>query len=288
MKKIIATIFFLLIITTLPAQVKNRKLDRSGKNDDKALIIGIVGGATAPSYRYSNNYLSELPKNFTIGPNAGVFVEIPVTKFFSISPEVMMASKGYKTSYEYGKNEAGVPYNVTYQVNAKYASLRIPFIFRFPTSGIVSPFLFVAPDVSYLLGGKISVNQPGLPIPKEEIEIGTANMKNLDAGAYFGLGLRIKIRFSDYFTLFTRIDLGYNMGFMNTFSDAELSESASPTNINAYNINKNDKRLNRGFELNIHIGVPLHKRQCGCDEINKIYRTTPKPVKKKYKSGLVR
>jgi len=281
MKKIILSILALLVATTsLSAQISRRGKDFEKSRYETAILYGVMGGISGPKFVYTDKNISSLPSETVIRPNFGVFMEVPIGNFFSISPELLAAYKGFKTSYLYGKK----PYVVTYEVQSRYISLRVPFLFRFSFGGKhnIQPFLFVAPDVNYLLGGKINLSQEGLPIPEANTEIGKANMRSWDFGVFFGLGLRWKFKIGNHMMM-TRLDAGYNMGLNNTFSDKEINESSEPMNIHAYNIT--GTRMNRAWEVNLHVSVPIRIRRAGCDEINKVYRDMPAGNKNKYKKG---
>lgn len=281
MKKIILSILVLFVATaSLSGQVSRRGKDIESGRYDNTPLFGIVGGVGSPKFEYSDKNISDLPVDMILRSNVGVFMEVPIGNFFSISPELLVAYKGFKTSYLYGNQ----PYNVVYEVQSRYLSLRMPFLFRISFGGKhnVQPFFFVSPDFSYLLGGKIKLSQEGLPIPEANTNIGKANMNNIDAGLYFGLGLRCKFRVGNYMML-ARLDAGYNVGFINTFSNMEIDETSMPLNVNAYN--NTGTRLNRALEVNIHISVPIRIRKPGCDEINKVYREMPAGNKSKYKKG---
>lgn len=280
MKKII---FFILVLFVTAANMSGQ-ISRRGKDVEKrrdnSPFFGIIGGVSSPKFEYTDKNISNLPATTVWRPNFGIFVELPIGNYFSISPELLAASKGFKTSYLYGNK----PYTVTYEVQSRYLSLRIPFLFRFSFGGYhnIQPFLFVAPDLNYLLGGKIKLEQQGLPIPEANTDIGKANMNDIDAGVYLGFGIRWKFKVNSYIMLM-RLDAGYNIGLINTFSSMEIDDSSNPLNVHAYNIT--GTRLNKALEINIHISIPKRIKRSGCDEINKFYRETPDINKNKYKKG---
>lgn len=281
MKKIILSIFVLLAAAaSLSGQigqpVKGNELAKYGNKP----VFGIVGGISTARFKYSDENLSSLPNDHALRPNFGVFIEVPIGDVFSISPELLIAHKGFRTTYSYGEEL----YDVTYEVRSRYISIRIPLMYRFSISNNhnIQPFLFLAPDFSYLLGGEITLDQQGLPIPEANINIGKANMHDIDAGLYFGFGVRWKFKIGNYMML-TRLDAGYNIGFINSFSEMEIDESSIPTNIHAYNIT--GTRFNRALECNLHISIPKKIRKPGCEETSKIFRKMSVTSKKQHKKS---
>lgn len=262
--------------------VKKSGIGKAGKS----IMYGVVGGIGSPKLVYSNENLSDLEGDFLIKPDFGIFAEIPFSNSFSVSPELMLMNKGTNISYEYGQKPGGGSYTVGYDVNSMYISLRIPFMFRFSIAGNhnMQPFVFAAPDVSYCIGGEISSSQEGLPNANTSIDIGNANMREVDAGIIVGAGYRCMFRAGNCL-MFIRFDLGYNFGFVNSFSDKELAGNSTSANINAYNGSDLGKRYNRGFEFSVHIGIPKTLKIDNCDEPSRFYRKKPITNKSKYMKG---
>ena len=57
------------------------------------------------------------------------------------------------------------------------------------------------------------------------------------------------------FSMLMKIEAAYNYGIMDTFSKMEHDGTTPPVNVNAYNTT--GKRLTRGLECCISIGIPL-------------------------------
>lgn len=67
------------------------------------ISYGVKGGvnisnATDKSFIFSDGYLSQKSR---IGFNGGAFVNIPISKSFSIQPELLFSQYGYKTEYDF-------------------------------------------------------------------------------------------------------------------------------------------------------------------------------------------
>lgn len=216
-----------------------------------APAVGLKVGGNHSTFRYSDHNLASLPHNTFINPNIGAFFEMHLSSGFSIAPELFLYNRGHLTQYVYETD-----YKVTYKVRSKYLTLRLPFCYRanFDDAENVKPFLVVAPSYNLLIGGNINLTQPGLPISEVDIPIGNANMRRHDFSVFIGGGSQFYIDCGD-FHLVTKIEIGYNVGLTNSFSDMEIKESSKPGNVYAYNITGERKIHN--IELNVTLGLPL-------------------------------
>jgi len=234
-KKIIILIMLLTAMGGLTAQVVN----------DRA-FFGIKGGANFPRMYYSDKNLKELPHDMMLGPTAGVFFEFRLFKTVSMAVEVAYQQRGGATSYVYEDK-----YNVNYKLKANYAVLRVPFTWYILGNHSFSPYIFVAPDFGYAFGGTISLSQPGLPISDVSLDISDANINRFNIGLLGGVGVRKNFSLTNWVLVF-KVDAALNYGFLNTFSPSETNETATPTNIHAYN-SQGERRM-MGLEINLSLG----------------------------------
>lgn len=265
-KRIVIAVILLLWAFNLPAQLQKfyPSLSRDEARITDGVMVGLKGGINIPRLYYTNENLRDLPHDLMITPSAGAFIEIPLIKSLAIAPELNYQQRGGATSYVYEKN-----YKVSYKFEAEYASVRIPIICYIPVSNIVRPYLFVAPDAGYVIGGKISLNQPGLDIESSDIGLNSANINRLYYGLLGGAGIRMNLPFP-HLTLVVKADAAVNFGLSDTFSESEHDETASPTNVYAYN--HHGKRNSRGLEISVCLGFIRNKGDDVCDHFNS-YKT---------------
>lgn len=251
MKKIFT--FLIVILATINMYSQGRI-----NNVYDAPAVGIKLGLNHSTFKYNDPNLKSLPHNLFISPNIGAFFELHLNSSFYIAPELFLYNRGHLTQYIYETD-----YNVTYKVRSRYFTARIPICYRINLSDAenVKPFLTVAPSCNLLLGGNISLSQPNLPISEVDIAIGRANMRRHDFSVFFGCGSQFYIDCGSFF-LVTKVELGYNVGLTNSFSDMEIEEYSKPENINAYNITGERKIHN--VELNITFGIPLDFYRDAC------------------------
>ena len=233
-------------------------------NYNERFYFGVKIGANFPRLYYTNKNISDLPHDFMVRLSTGIFAEIPFSDRLALAPELNYQQRGGSTSYLYEQI-----YDINYSLKADYVSVRLPIITYSNLLNNFKPYLLLGPDIGYVIDGEISLSQTGLDIPESKVGINTSNINYVYAGIIGGAGVRLNLPFQ-IITLVIKIDAAINMGFTDTFSTAEHSETATPTNIHAYN--HQGKRLSRGFEVNLSIGYIPDKKDDVCDHFM-FYRT---------------
>lgn len=218
--------------------------------------FGIKGGINIPRLYYSDSELSSLPHDFKIKPSLGVFLEFPLSSKLSLATELNYQVRGGGTSYVYEQD-----YDVTYNVNANYLSLRLPFYWYLAKKKAVSPYLMLGPDVGYVIGGEISLSQPGLENEAISVAINDSNYNPLYIGVLAGVGLRHKAELRNYICI-VKLDVAVNWSLLDTFSQAEHDDTAVPVNIHAYN--DQGKRYSRGLEVSLSFGLIRNEDMSAC------------------------
>lgn len=227
------------------------------------IVYGIKVGANSTWLYYTNPHLKVLPHDLMIGPTASVFIEVPFYDVLSFAPELNLQQKGGATSYIYEQD-----YHVEYKLKAMCASARLPLLLYIPVSKYFKPYVFGAAEIGNVIGGSISLSQPGLEIPSVSLPISASNMNMWYWGPLVGVGFRENIPFPR-FTVVMKLDAAYSWGLSDTFSQQEHDETAIPTNIHAYN--HQGARYLKGIELNVGIGITPAKRSI-CDQFNSSFK----------------
>lgn len=253
----------LLCAWSLSAQKPFRPTVRKAKVSD-GIVYGIKIGANSSRLYYTNPHLSVLPHDLMIGPSGSVFVEIPFLKLFSVAPEVNIQQKGGATSYVYEEN-----YHVEYKLKATCVSVRLPLLVYIPISKYIKPYVFGAAEISKVVGGSISLSQPGLEIPSVTLPILESDMRDWNWGPMVGAGLRVNLPLP-HLTLVLKLEAAYNSGMTDTFSSQEHDETAIPTNVHAYN--HQGARFIKGLELNLGVGFTPAKKSV-CDQFGPSYKS---------------
>ncbi|STC92168.1 porin family protein [Chryseobacterium carnipullorum] len=107
---------------------------KTSNSQNGSISYGLKGGlnisnATDKSFTYGYGYSNQKSR---IGFNAGAFVNIPISKSFSIQPELLFSQYGYKTEYDFriintedGYDPLLVGNKATYTTNLGYIVIPI-------------------------------------------------------------------------------------------------------------------------------------------------------------------
>ena len=216
------------------------------------VTIGIKGGLNIPQMWYFKNVaLSQLSQNMTFTPTGGLFVEIPVGSAFIIAPEAMYVQRGTDIEYEHFSGT-----KVHYTMNVSYADLRLPFELRLPITPYFQPYLVVGAEAGMRLFGKIHIQRTVHVEMDESVDVGDANLGLIHAGGFAGLGIRSRFNLGAM-GMVVKLSASYHQGLLDTYSELEKNGTAQSVNVNAYQMT--GKRLPRGIEATLSIGIPLEK-----------------------------
>lgn len=259
----ITLLFLLCVLSSFAQKAFLPPSARIKPKVSNGVVYGVKVGANSTWLSYTNPHLKALPHDLMIGPTASVFVEVPFLDVFSFAPELNVQQKGGAMSYIYEQD-----YHVEYKLKAMCASARLPLLLYIPISKYFRPYIFGAAEIGKVIGGSISLSQPGLEIPSVSLPISASNMNMWYWGPLVGAGFRVNIPFP-HFTMVMKLDATYNFGLSDTFSTQEHDETAIPTNVHAYN--HQGARYLRGLELNIGIGFTPAKRSI-CEQFNSSFK----------------
>ena len=207
---------------------------------DKVSIGGRLG-ANFASMSYSDPNLAEYQSSLFSRGAIGLYAEIDITKNISLRPEMMIIGKGQIIDND----------DIYYRFGSGYFDLRLPIILNFGEKSSIRPYLFVAPTLGIATGGTIEVeNELGY----WDTDITDASIAPFDLGAMAGAGVKIPIKLNK-FTLLASVEVAYNMGLTDTYSEYEKTADAEALNRKFYTID--GSRKNRGFEVTASLAVPL-------------------------------
>jgi hypothetical protein len=162
--------------------------------------FGIKGGVNL-----TNMYVKDVSdENMKVGFNAGFFAKLPVTRGFSIQPELLYTSKGAKETYDNfleGKGE--------YRFNLNYIELPVLAVFNVAKNFNIQ----AGPYISYLAAANIKDLEDDGTI-RDIKDLDAENFNRFDYGVAGGLGIDIS-----NFTIGAR----YNYGFKEIGKSGSLS-----------------------------------------------------------------
>lgn len=153
--------------------------------------FGIKGGINL-----SNLYVDDVEdENMKVGVNVGVFAKLPVTKGFSIQPELLYSSKGAKITYNniFGDGE--------YRFNLNYVELPVLAVFNLGKNFNIH----AGPYAALLTSANIKRLDNESGDVDDIADLDTDNFKRFDYGLAGGVGFDIQ-----NFTLGARYNYGLN------------------------------------------------------------------------------
>ena len=176
--------------------------------------FGIKGGLNL-----ANLYADEVKdENFKAGFNGGFYAKLPVSKGFSIQPELLYSNKGAKLSYD-----AGIFGEGEYRFNLHYIELPVLAVVN-----VVKNFnIHAGPYVSYLAGANITRLDDEDDV-NSITDLKADNFNRIDYGLAGGVAL-------DFQNL--TIGARYNYGLQNIGESGisgELTKNAKNSVINFY------------------------------------------------------
>lgn len=193
MKNVTRNLRTLLLLTALTGSITAAVAQEQQTTTESTLQpkIGIKGGINL-----SNLYVDDVKdENMKVGANFGVFAKFPITKGFSIQPEVLYSSKGAKLTYDniFGSGE--------YRFNLNY--IEVPVLAVFNVSKNIN--LQAGGYAAYLTSANIKRLKSGSSEADDVADLKTDNFKRFDYGLVGGVGFDIQ-----NFTIGARYNYGLN------------------------------------------------------------------------------
>lgn len=230
--------------------------------ESKAVALGLKGGINVPRmYYFQNAPLNQTSQAFTITPTGGLFMEIPISDVFMISPEFVYLQRGTDMSYEHHSGS-----QVHYTMTVHFVDFRLPFEWHWPIRHYFQPYVMLGPEAGMRLGGEIHMDRTEPAQLDETIPVGKANMSLIHAGAFAGIGIRSRIGLGNR-DLVLKLSASAHQGLLNTYSAGEQEGSVPAVNVNAYQ--PKGSRLPQGLEVTLGIAIPLEHYEDACSTFTK-------------------
>lgn len=247
--------FFSLTVSAQSGSVFNKFGEKNRSDRSNTTMIGLKVGVVMPRVSYNSAEFKGIPQKMFFKPAFGLFVEFPLTSSLSVAPELLYASRGVNhDNFLYREVDTA-----SYVLTANYIDLRIPLVYRFKVNDFFQPYIFMAADMAFCMNATADYTISGVSYGSGQLNV-PLHYKRFDISALLGLGFRLNFNFRR-FTLTTKLDVGYNIGFVNTFGK-EVPNVVDP----------DLKRRNRPIECMLSIGVPLKFSQPdACLDFNQKY-----------------
>lgn len=183
--------------------------------------LGVKAGLNISSLNF---YESELSSSSKTGFTAGLMVEVPVAKNFSLQPELLYSQQGTKTSF-FDQDVTNSNYKGTITLNY----LNIPLMLKYYVIKGLS--VQAGPQIGLLLKANNKYQDNFLGYENHESFDLKSYSSGIDTSINFGLGYQFKDKFYT--------DFRYNISYSNVFKDGDAN----------YFINHDMK--NRVFQITI-------------------------------------
>ena len=180
-------------------------LSASAIAQDQKVKLGIKAGLNLAMLTLDK---SELDSSSKAGFTAGVMVEIPMTKKFSLQPEIMYSQQGTKTSF----SDSDVT-NSNYESTIKLNYLNIPVMLKYYVIEGLS--VQAGPQIGILLKANNKYKDNFLGYDNQESFDLKEYSSGIDTSVNVGLGYQFKDKFYT--------DLRYNISYSNVFKDGETN-----------------------------------------------------------------
>lgn len=280
MKKASLILFsaLLLISNAAMAQGRFRKPLQSqntiGANEAR-YNIGITGGLTTTHWLHFGGTETKYHQPFNFGPIAGITVERMFNSNSSIAVEGLFAMRN--THLDYNVLNFPVAINVNkdyyrqYDVNYMEVAIQVPLTYYF-SQGDLRPYVFVAPRFTLPLSGKMEWQKMEIidygtenqhysedGAVHETVDMTGQNMRRWNIGLVAGVGVRYRLRVSNYYLLF-KLDLSGHAALINSLSKEEINgESENVIGASYIDPYLMQKRFNTDASVKLSILFPLKK-----------------------------
>lgn len=206
------------------------------------VYVGVKAGAGMSWADYSQ-LKNRSPKSI-LSPVGGIFAEFEFgdKRMFSLRPEINWLKRGTKISDD----------DLDYKLSAGYMDVRLPFVLNFGDYKRIRPFVYVAPVLGFVNGGKINYSDAG---GDYEIDVTKANIASTYFAAAVGAGVKIPLHIVDDKFINLGFEVNYQHGLTDTYGGKELDGEAIAVNRPSYYLRGNRKL--HGVEIVASVSVPL-------------------------------
>lgn len=136
--------------------------------------IGVKGGVN-----FSNLYVDNVDdNNMLTGFNLGLFAKVPITKFFSVQPEIYYTGKGSELTYN--------NFFATGTAKFKLNYIEVPVLAVINITESIN--IHAGPYMAYLINGKVT-NESNVTLFNFANDLKTEDFNRFDAGLAVGAGL---------------------------------------------------------------------------------------------------
>ena len=232
--------------------------------------IGLFGGGNFTTWFHihkpeaSDWYLANYAPQLKFGYFGGVAVEYMFTPNQSVGLNVLYAQHNMHINHTNNDFPIGLNQHVqrVHDLEAYYSAVEayVPLTFYFPADSKrnIMPYVYVAPRVSYNLGGTMKHSWTDFDLNTRdtiassfsELMISDTTYRMLNVGATVGAGSLFKINTNNYYFI-VKFDVSANVNGISTFTGADLQNEF------------NHLRYNADAQATLTFMLPIKKRLKG-------------------------
>lgn len=268
-------IFGLLSVASVQAQFAK---PLKNKNDSHRVIsLGATGSYTVNDMVYSA--VTKSTSRLVYAPSFGLVAECNTMGLLSVGVEVSYVTRGGSKAFS---KELLTSYSsttftrVNYDILLNGIELRIPVTLYFGNGKHLKPYFYVAPRFSVWMDGEVrwerTYDDASFPPQLFDSELTDAMIRPFDISAMAGVGLCGRMKLGRRL-FFCKLDLGYGISVMSTFSQGEVNEEVVFQGWGNIDHEELGKRRLQNAEIRLTFLVPLQKPvDDACDFNQKPYR----------------
>jgi len=249
--------FAIFCLLTLPLTSVNAQEDMG---EGSAWYVGGSVGMHYGSMKFSDLNKDRFPSSKgMISPEYSLFVqgEFGNQRHFVVRPQLSFVTRGGKLTEvnKYDGYKDPTVDDVSYQVKAHYADLRIPILYQFGNADNgVRPYIGVTPILGFPIGGNIRLQEDytNFTYVGHQVDLNKSNF----ASTYFAVAPTIGFRFNIPGGLFIGLEASYQIGLSDTYGSDEKEGKAVDV-LNGTKMKFDGTRKLSGLELQLTLGIPL-------------------------------
>ena len=208
------------------------------------ISVGANLGFSIPSMRYSGDMYDPYDSSPLFSGVGGIFANWNFYGNLSLRPHLNFTGRGGRMQYD--------PFFIDYKLRSTYFDFRIPVIYTFNINSKFEPYVAIGPSLDFAVGGKSTYTSGENRKETYELKLNKSNFKGFDFGVFMGAGINYPITIYGH-QMKVGAEVGYHLGIMDTFSNAEIDNDAIAINIPEYKVKGTRKNSNLSIAFNVSI-----------------------------------
>jgi Outer membrane protein beta-barrel domain len=204
--------------------------------------VGVRGGAnwgmvSKPTFLQNLSFIPNFQPS--PGPTGAIFLEVPVSPYFSFRPEIGYIQKGFLVRESTDLNLGFMNLPIGARISYQSQELQVPLLAKINfTDGPVQPYMLIGPAVNYAIDGRVRTRSTGL-FRSQPLDVNVSYggaLNRWDISGIAGLGLALNAGVGKFF-----VEGRYEYGFSRALQIPVIQVNAR----------------NRGFGASLGYSIPI-------------------------------